>query len=165
MRKVSAILLFLSFCLASCSSKQDNIVIFKEFKNQEWGRFEYLSGNFDVNKAPQKNDIVMEIMVNDDYPNIYESHQNDCPLIFNLTIKNPEGMGGRSKNYKFMLKDKDGNWKADKKDGYYTFRLPIISEMSFSEKGTYSFKLENKYPKDPLYGIKSITLKCTKSSK
>lgn len=162
MRIFSSILLLLSLLVSSCSSKQDNIVIYKEFPNQEWERFEYLQGNFNVNKA-SKYDIVVEVSVDDNYPNIYDTHQSDCPLLFNLTIKNPNGNGKRSKDYKFTLKDKDGNWKADKKDGCYVFKLPIIGEMSFNEKGTYNFKLENKYPKDPLQGIKSLTLKCISS--
>lgn len=162
MRIFSSILLLLSLLVSSCSSKQDNIVIYNEFKNQEWERFEYLQGDFNVNKA-SKYDIVVEVSVDDNYPNIYDTHQSDCPLLFNLTIKNPNGNGKRSKDYKFTLKDKDGNWKADKKDGCYVFKLPIIGEMSFNEKGTYNFKLENKYPKDPLQGIKSLTLKCISS--
>lgn len=163
MRVFSGVLLLLISLFSSCSKKQDNIVIFKEFNNQEWERFEYLSGEFDVNKPSQKYDIVMEIFVNENYPNIYETHQSDCPLLFNLTIKNPNDNGKRSKDFKFMLKDRDGNWKADKKNGYYVFRLPIMSDMSFNEKGIYSFKIENKYPRDPLQGIKSITLKCINS--
>jgi hypothetical protein len=62
-----------------------------------------------------------------------------------------------------MLKDKDGNWKADKKNGYYVFSLPVMNEMTFSEDGVYSFKVENKYPKDPLQGIKSIKIECITS--
>ena len=162
MRIFSSILLLLSLLVSSCSSKQDNIVIYKEFPNQEWERFEYLQGNFNVNKA-SKYDIIVEVSVDDNYPNIYDTHQSDCPLLFNLTINNPNGNGKRSKDYKLTLKDKDGNWKADKKDGCYVFKLPIIGEMSFNEKGTYDFKLENKYPKDPLQGIKSLTLKCISS--
>ena len=162
MRIFSSILLLLSLLVSSCSSKQDNIVIYKEFPNQEWERFEYLQGNFNVNKA-SKYDIIVEVSVDDNYPNIYDTHQSDCPLLFNLTINNPNGNGKRPKDYKFTLKDKDGNWKADKKDGCYVFKLPIIGEMSFNEKGTYDFKLENKYPKDPLQGIKSLTLKCISS--
>ena len=162
MRVVSGILLLLALLFSSCSNKQDNIVIYKEFQNQEWKRFEFLQNNFNISKASEY-DIVMEVFVNDDYPNIYETHQSDCPLLFNLTIKNPNDNGTRSRDYKFMLKDKDGNWRSDKKDGYYVFRLPIISEMSFTEKGVYNFKIENKYPKDPLQGIKSVTLKCINS--
>lgn len=163
MRVLSSILLFLLLGLSSCLNKQDNVVIYREFQNQEWERFDYLTGAFDVNKTSQKYDVVMEVLVNKNYPNIYEAHQSDCPLLFNLTIKYPEGNGKRSKDYKFMLKDNDGNWKADNKDGYYVFKLPIISEMTFGEKGVYEFKIENKYPKDPLYGVKSVTLKCINS--
>lgn len=164
MRGLSYILLLLSLIFSSCSKEQDNIVIFKEFVNQEWGRFEYLESTFDVNDAPKKYDIIMEVVVNDTYPSPYDIHQDDCPLLFNLTIKNPENSGTRSKDYKFMLKDKDGNWKSDRReDGCYVFKLPVISEMTFGEDGIYNFKIENKYPKDPLYGIKSVTLKCLSS--
>ena len=160
MRINFCILLLLSLLFSSCSSKHDEVVIFREFKNQEWERFEYLNGTFNQGKTSQQYDIIMEVAVNDNYPNIYENHQNDCPFLFNLTIKNPNDSGSRSKNYKFVFKDKDGNWKADKKNGYYVFRLPIISGISFSEKGAYEFKLENKYPKDPLQGIKSVKIEC-----
>ncbi len=164
MRIVSCILLLSSLVFCSCSLKQDNVVISKKFQNEEWGRFEYLEGTFDVNNAPENYDVVVEVVVNESYPNPYEIHQDDCPLLINLTIKNPDSNGSRSKDYKFMLKDKDGNWKADRgEDGCYVFKLPIISEMTFSDDGTYSFKMENKYPKDPLYGIKSVTLKCLNS--
>lgn len=163
MRVLYSIVLLLSLFLSSCSNKQDNIVIYREFGNQEWERFEYLTGNLDVRKTSQKYDVVMEVTVNDSYPNVYENHQSDAPLLFNLTIKNPDSNGGRSKDFRFTLKDKDGNWKADKKNGYYIFRLPVMSEMSFSENGIYSFKVENKYPKDPLQGIKSIKIECVTS--
>lgn len=163
MRVLYSIVLLLSLFLSSCTSKQDNIVIYREFGNQEWERFEYLTGNLDVRKTSQKYDVVMEVTVNDNYPNVYENHQSDAPLLFNLTIKNPDSNGGRSKDFRFTLKDKDGNWKADKKNGYYIFRLPVMSEMSFSENGIYSFKVENKYPKDPLQGIKSIKIECVTS--
>ena len=163
MRVLPSIVLLLSLFLSSCSNKQDNIVIYREFQNQEWERFEHLTGVFNVNKASQKYDVVMEVAVNDNYPNIYENHQSDASLLFNLSIKNPDGNGGRSKDFRFTLKDKDGNWKADRKNGCYVFRLPIIGEMSFSDKGTYNFKVENKYPKDPLQGIKSIKIECVTS--
>lgn len=163
MRKISSVLFLMLFVLVSCTGTHDNVVISKNFTNQEWGRFEFLEGSFDVKNLSQEYDIVMEVEVNDMYPNPYEAHQSECPLMFNMTIKNAEGYGARSKDYRFMLKDKDGNWKAEEKDGCYSFKLPIVSEMSFGEKGEYSFKIENKYPKDPLYGIKTLTLKCIKS--
>ena len=68
MCRSSYILLVLSLVFSSCSKKQDNIVIYKEFQNQEWGRFEYLEGNFEVVNTPKKYDVVMEVVVNESYP-------------------------------------------------------------------------------------------------
>ena len=162
MSKIISYILFSVILISSCSRERDNIVINNKFNNEEWERFEYLNGVMSVDRSPAKYDIVMEIVVSDVYPNIY-NNQDDSSLLFNMTIKNPNGNGSRSKDYKYTLKDKEGNWKADKKDGYYVFQLPVISEMTFSEKGDYNFKIENKYPKDPLYGIKSLTLRCVES--
>lgn len=154
---LSTLLLFLVF--VSCTKKQDNVIISKNFVNEEWSRFEYLNGNINISKVPAKCDIIMEVVVSEVFPNVYENHKDDCSLSFNMTIKYPNNSGARSNNYSYSLKDRDGNWKADKKEGYYTFKLPIISEISLGEEGVYDIKLENKYPKDPLYGIKSLTLK------
>lgn len=151
------------FLTMSCSNKKSNIVINKDFTNEEWSRFEYLTGEITVDKKSAKYDVVMEVKVSDSYPSLYASHQDDGSLLFNMTIKYPNGSSSRSMNYRYTLKDKEGDWKADKKDGYYIFRLPIISEMTFGEVGTYTFKIENKYPKDPLYGVKNIKLECNHS--
>ena len=149
--------------LSSCNKKQDQVVISKNFTNEEWARFEYLNGEITINDTPAKYDIIMEVELNEIFPNAYENHRNDCSLKFNMTIKNPNGYGARSRDYNYNFKDKEGNWKASKKDGYYTFRLPIINEMTLGEEGVYQFKIENKYPKDPHQGIKSLTIKCVTS--
>ena len=133
----------LTLILASCSNKQDHNVISKNFTNEEWPRFDYLNGEIDIKDAPAKYDIVMEVVLSEIYPNAYENSRNDCSLKFNMTIKNPNDNGARSRDYNYNLKDRDGNWKADKKDGYYTFKLPIISGMTFVDDGIYQFKIEN----------------------
>lgn len=163
MRSVINIILLSLFFIASCSGNKDNVVIIKDFDNEEWSRFEYLNGEIKIDDESEKYDIIMEIKVSDSYPNTYVNHQDDSSLLFNMTIKYPDGSSTRSGNYKYTLKDNDGNWKADKENGYYTFRLPIINEMTFGEEGVYTFKIENKYPKDPLYGVKSIIIECKRS--
>lgn len=165
MKALINILLLSVFLTMSCSNKEPNIVINKDFVNEEWSRFEYLTGEILINEESANFDIIMEVKVTDSYPNVYVSHQDDSSLLFNMTIKYPNGSSSRSMNYKYTLKDNEGNWKADKIDGCYTFLLPIISEMTFGEKGIYTFKIENKYPKDPLSGIKSMTIKCINSNK
>ena len=105
-------------------------------------------------------DVVMEVVLSEVYPNIYPYHDNNGVFSINMTVSTPDG-GRRSRDYNFNVKDKDGNWRSEKKDGYYRFELPLNNEMSFNEIGDYHFVIENKYPKDPLYGVKSVEIKCT----
>ena len=105
-------------------------------------------------------DLVLEIEVSDVYPNVYPHHDpNDDIFTIGMSIKSPDG-SRRIREYNYRLKDNEGNFKAEKTDGYYHYSLPLISEMSFSEKGDYVFRIENKYSKDPLYGIKSLKINC-----
>lgn len=162
MRYIFNILMISILLFVSCEREQDNVVISREFPNSEWSRFDYLDGKFDVKKIETKYDVVMEVKVTDNYPSPYENHKEDSRLLLNLTIKNPEGGDFRSRNFQFTLKDKEGNWKAENKDGYYIFKLPLYEEMTFGDAGIHTFKIENKYPKDPLHGISELTLKCVK---
>ncbi|MBE6345695.1 MAG: hypothetical protein E7067_00570 [Lentimicrobiaceae bacterium] len=160
MRYKTVILISLLIAFMSCSNTDNSAVITRDFSEEQWSRFEYLQADFRVDRAPVEYDIVMEVVVSDIFPNVYEAHQEESTLSFNLTITNPNDDGFRSRNYNFNLKDKDGNWKAEKENGYYHYKLPIINDMTFSEEGIYKFQIENKYSKEPLYGIKSLTLKC-----
>ena len=144
----------------SCSEKQGSSVISREFQGEIWGRFDYLEADYNVVKAPMTADVVMDIEVTDVYPNIYPYHEKDGGLfVIVLCIDGPDG-SRRAREYKFRLKDEEGNFKSEKVDGYYHFELPLINEMSFNEKGDYHFMIENKYTKDPLYGIKSLNINC-----
>lgn len=158
MRYIFNLILLSLILFSSCNNKQDNIIIHKEFPNEEWQRFEYLKGDMAIIKAPVTYDLAIEVVVSDKYPNEYINHQKDGSFPLNITISNSDGIY-RTKDYKFMLKDTEGYWNAEKKDGYYTFVLPVANEMTLTDNDTYRFQIENKYPKDPLCGIKSLKLK------
>ena len=151
-------LIIMMFGLSSCSEKQDSTVISKDFSGEQWGRFDYLEADYNVVKAPMTADLVMELEVSDVFPNIYPYHGDDDGIfVITLSINAPDG-SQRSREYTFRLKDREGNFKSKKTEGYYHFELPLINGMSFSEKGVYHFKVENKYSKDPLYGVKSLRI-------
>lgn len=162
MRYFIKIIIISLVIFSSCGTRQDNNIVVKEFQNEEWSRFEFLEGQMEVKKVPAEYDVVMELVVSDQYPNTYEMHQKDGTFMFNLTVYNSNGIY-RTNDYKFRLKNNEGYWNAEKKNGYYTFRLPVINEMTLSDSDTYKFVIENKYSKDPLQGIKSLTLKYVNS--
>ncbi len=154
------VLIILMLCFVSCSPKQDSNVLSKDFEGEVWGRFDYLEASYNVVKAPMTADLVMEIEVSDLYPNVYPYHgKEDEMFSIVLNINGPDG-SGRAREYNFRVKDKDGNFKSQKVDGYYHFELPLINEMSFNVTGEYVFKVENKYSKGLLYGIKKLNINC-----
>lgn len=158
------VLIFFMISLISCSKKQDSLVLSKEFQGETWSRFDYLEATYNVVKAPMTADLVMDIDVSDVYPNIYPYHSDEGELFeIVLSISAPDG-SRRARGYKFRLKDKEGNFKSEKVDGYYHFELPLINEMSFNDNGDYFFKVENKYSKDPLCGIKSLNINCLQTN-
>lgn len=148
----------------SCSDKQDTLVMSKEFAEEKWGRFDLLKVDYNLLKAPTTVDVIMELTVSEDFPNVYPFYKNDRDLIFCMLVEFPDG-SHRVRDYKYPLKDRDGNWKSEKIDGYYHFKFMLISELNISESGICKFTIENKYSKDPLYGIKNMTIRCVPSNK
>lgn len=159
------VLLIIALGFASCSERQSAEVLSREFEGEVWSRFDYLTASYNVVKAPMTADLVLEIVVSDVYPNIYP-HGNADEGVFSISmsINAPDG-SRRSRDYRYRLKDSQGNFKAEKVDGYYHYSLPLINEMSFGEAGEYVFKIENKYPIDPLCGFKSLSINCLQIKK
>lgn len=145
---------------ASCSEKQDGMVLSKDFQGEIWNRFDYLYATYNVVAAPMTADLVMEMEISDVFPNIYPYYDDESGIFaITLSINAPDG-SSRARDFRFRIKDSEGNFKSERVNGYYHFELPLIHEMSFNENGEYHFKIENKYSKDPLYGIKSLNINC-----
>lgn len=152
-------LIFTVLVAVSCDKKQDSTVLERDFQGEIWHRFDFIEAKYNVVKAPMTADLVIELTVSDVYPNIYPTHGDEGLFSITMSISGPDG-SERVRDYKVKLKDSEGNFKSQKTDGYFCYELPMISGMSFSEAGEYEFKIENKYSKEPLYGIKRLKISC-----
>lgn len=158
---IAVIFIVIGFC--SCSGRQNEEIVFsKSFQDEQWGRFDDITVSYNVVKAPVVVDLIMEITVSEDFPSIYPYYRTESAFAFCMVYEGPDG-SRRAREYNYSLKDRDGNWKSEKTDGFYNFQFPLISEMNINEIGECKFNIENKYPRDPLCGIKSMTLKCVSS--
>jgi len=156
-------LILIALVFLKCSGIQnEEVVVSKDFVDEQWGRFENVNVSYNVVKAPTTVDVVMEVTVSDDFPNVYSYYKTEGTFAFCMSFEGADG-SRRAREFSFSLKDKDGNWKSEKTDGYYHFQFSLINELNINEIGEYKFNIENKYPKDPLYGIKNMTLKCVPS--
>lgn len=149
-RFFGAFSLFCVLVMVSCSGGGNkNILIHRTFPTASWERFDFLTTTLDITK-PTEYDIVMEVVFDSTYA------YNDLNVVF--TVFDYEEQPLRSKNYKFRVKDNDGIWKSSLEHGSYRFRIPINSELTFNEPGTYTMQLENRMPLTPLIGIKEISI-------
>ena len=121
----------------------------REFYQTVWERFDFVQAAVEVDKATTF-DLTLRMVFTDAYP------FDDFSMVF--TVFDGDGEPYRSKGYKFNLKDADGHWNCEKKDDCYTFVFPINKALQISEKGTYTFQVENRMPKTPLEGVKEMAL-------
>lgn len=155
---IALIIFVLSFvsCSESATEKQDSVVLSRDFQGETWARFDFLEGTYAVSNAPMTADLVLEIDVTDDYPNVYPHPENDkAEFAITLSVNAPDG-SGRNFDFSTRLKDNNGKFKSENVNGSYHFEITLLDDMSFGENGEYRFKIENKYSKDPLYGIKKL---------
>lgn len=152
MRKLS-IFIILS-CLVgftACNHKKEDskTIIHRDFYQTVWERFDYVRNTIDIEEETTF-DLSMDISFTNDYP------YNDFAMVFTVfdSYDNPY----RSKAYKFNLKDSEGNWKSQLKDGCYTFNLPINKALQIIEPGSYRFQIEYRMPITPIVGVKQLTL-------
>lgn len=151
MRKVLYSLgLLLLLGLGSCQSgKEDHKLLSRTFTPTGWERFDFIEKEVTL-KQPTTYNLSMEVTFDPSYA------YDHLAVVFTVFDANRNPL--RAKNYQFRLKDADGAWKSEFHDGAYTFTLPINSELSLNEPGTYTFQLENRMPITPLEGIKQITI-------
>lgn len=143
-------ILVLGLFLAGCSHQEKNSeLIQRSFFNTTWERFDYLRSDVEIEEETTF-DLSMRVSFTEEYPYDYFS------TVF--TVFTQEGDPYRSKGYKFSLKDKDGQWNSELKDGCYTFDFPINKQFLITDAGTYRFQIEYRMPITPLVGVKELTL-------
>ena len=138
------------FGLSSC--KQDegsNILVSREFPTLSWERFDFVKRTLEVEK-PVSYDLELEVAFDDSYA------YPDFSMTF--AVFDAAGNPMRAKDYRFVLKDRDGQWKSKLEEGLYHFRFPINNDLSINEPGTYIFQIENHMPITPLVGISEIKI-------
>lgn len=114
-----------------------------------WERFDFVTSELDI-KKPTTYDLSLSVSFDPAYA------YNHFSVVF--TIFDNEGNPFRSKSYKYMVKDVEGNWKSTLENGHYHFTFPINSELSINEPGHYKCQLESHMPITPLMGVKEVAI-------
>lgn len=137
-------------CLFSCSSdKKGEAILSRSFPMLSWERFDFIKDDIEI-KKPTTYNLVLTASFDPSYT------PDNLTVVF--TVFDADERPFRTKSYKFRLKDGYGAWKSELVDGCYHFTLPINSELTINEPGTYRFQLESRMPITPLTGIREIAI-------
>ncbi len=140
----------LVLCLFGCARQEKNTALLhRTFYETLWERFDYVKDNIEV-KSETSYDLSMKIAFTDDNP------YNNFSMVF--TVFSSDGTPYRSKAYKFLVKDDEGQWNVESVDGCHTYVLPINKDFRIVDPGTYTFQIENRMPITPVVGVKEVTL-------
>lgn len=138
------------FGFVSChQNREGNVVVSREFPTLSWERFDYIKRTLVLDK-PTSYDLELEVAFDESYPYNYFS--------MTFAVFDAAGNPQRARDYKFIVKDRDGNWKSELENEAYHFRFPINNDLTINEPGTYTFQVENHMHITPLVGIKEIKI-------
>lgn len=151
MRTIGKIFLLITlFALVSCGdSSKNNIILSQTFDATGWEKFSPVYSDVEVTR-PVTYDLSLKVAFSENYSN------RDFDVVF--TVFDASDMPMRAKAYSFRLKDNDGNWKSEKKDGVYEFDFPINKSLSITDSGKYRFQIDSRMPITPLLGIVKLEL-------
>ena len=152
-RALFFIVLICGVALCGCNNSktsQKGVIMSRSFLDCLWERFDFVTADIEIDKETTFN-LSMDISFTEVY------RYQDFTMVFTVFDANDNPY--RSKEYKFKLKDKDGNWNIEKKDDAYTFNFPINSELLLSDAGMYKFQIEYRMPITPLEGVKEVKIK------
>lgn len=132
--------------LAGCASKPAYFETYK-FENGIWNRFKFLNYEFQISK-PENSYNLSAIITFNEFTNIEM-------LPVNVVMTLPGGEE-RIKDYNLFLKDRDGVFKGEKKEGNYELKVVLRENFQFPEKGLVKIEIENLNPKIETPGILSF---------
>lgn len=145
--------LFLLLLLFSCDSNklfEKNINII----NSSWSKLEIVSFDVPVSDTVSKYNLFLNIRNNTDYAysNLY---------LFMNTIY-PDKKTSRD-TIECILADNNGKWYGKGMGKYRYLNLQLGKDISFPQKGNYTFQLEQAMRKDTLENITDIGIRIEKS--
>ena len=105
--------------------KGDKTLMSRTFTSMGWERFDFVTSELDI-KKPTTYDLSLSVSFDPAYA------YNHFSVVF--TIFDNEGNPFRSKSYKYMVKDVEGNWKSTLENVTKRVRK-MVSGKSVSKKG------------------------------
>ncbi|MDD3875881.1 MAG: gliding motility lipoprotein GldH [Bacteroidales bacterium] len=119
-----------------------------ELKDNKWLKTEIITFQVEI-ENPDNYDIIIAIRHASFYP--------FANVLMGLTIETPEGES-RFMQHDLIIRNTDGSFKGEGLGDIWDIELPVFENFPFSQKGNYTFKIENKMHLVEIIGLMEIGL-------
>ncbi len=152
MNKLFVLSTLFLFILSGCSDKEVYSG-FHSFKNAKWDKNDLCRFEIQITDTINPKDIFIETRNNNEYP-----YQN---IWLFVKIETPTG-NSRQDTLNCELADNFGKWRGE---GINLYEMNFLYEKSivFSQKGIYTFTIQQGMRDDVLTGISDVGIKLTPS--
>ncbi|MFP4469331.1 MAG: hypothetical protein ACLFPE_01530 [Bacteroidales bacterium] len=146
MKRFLLIIPVLLMMIVACQ-RREPVSQFHTFPNGVWERFQYLNFELPVEDTRELYDISVVIRYTDEFP--------EDVLTINFVMTGPVGEE-RIRDYNFILKDRDGNFTGNSKDGLYERVITLREDIRFHGEGNVKIEMESLMTKFFTPGILEI---------
>ena len=151
------ILLFISVLVFTACTKEPPVLQEKtSFKNAKWNRFKYLEYKPEINDNSTPYIFTLKLEFTKDYPYNYLKIQLD---------KTSSDGEEYVKIFSIPVKDQNGVFLEEEKDGIYYINMILSRQIYFSSTGKYQINIEELMPPYYLKGVKSAEFIIEKRTK
>ena len=141
--------------LASCS-KQKVFEKYIDIENYKWKRTNVIKFDVPIEDVTTNYDVTLAIRHTSYYP-----YAN---IRVNVTTTYPAG-DMRTKDHNVFLRNTDGTFKGEGAGDLWDITYPVMTDVTFPEKGTYVFEVQNVMPIIELSDIMDVGLIIRKAKK
>ncbi len=142
--------------LASCTKEPPILQQKTVFEKSEWNRFKYLEYKPEINDNSTPYIFALKLELTKDYPYNYLKIQLD---------KTSSDGEEYVKIFSIPVKDENGVFLEEEKDGIYYINMILSRQIYFSSIGKYQINIEELMPPYYLKGIKSAEFIIEKHTK
>lgn len=147
-RSIVLLLIPFLFVVGACN-KNEKQCLFNSFDKTTWNRFEKQKFEFPIENNSSPYDVMLTLRHNDDF--VFDN------LYIHVVMEMPGGEE-RIMEYDFKIRDDDGNFLSNDRNGYHEISFPLHKELHFSERGACRVEIENLIPKMEIQGILELGL-------
>ncbi len=155
MRKYAYLFLISAVLLTSCSKRK----VFEKYidiDNYKWKRANLIKFEVPITDTTTNYDVTLNVR--------HTSYYAFANILLNVTTTYPAG-DMRTKDYNIVLRNDDGTFKGEGAGDIWDLAYPVMTDVTFAQKGTYTFEVQNVMPAIEISDIMDVGLIVKKAKK